>query len=195
MFSKDAFNFPPEVLTHLAAGRWMHWGSSDPYQRVEYPIHDRILQLQLWTLFDFLNPTTLTLIYDTEKRLPPETDAITLPELFSKLTFAICGELKTQPAEKFTNRKPFISSVRRNLQHEYVSQLIDLALEGNYGWSPQAARTQAWYRLQDLRTNIDDVIRASRSSEGFQLDDYSQAHLEEASARIGRAIEATYSRR
>ncbi len=194
IFKRNAFSFSPELLNHLAAGRWHHWGSNDIWADAEYPIHDRILQVQLWSLFDCLNPRTLALISDAELRVSDDTDAITLPELFEKLTDAIWTEVRSKPAssatEKYTNRKPFIDSVRRNLQHEYVHELVDIALEGKNGSSPQSARTQAWYRLQKLGNQIGSALE----SDGDKLDDYSRAHLEESRQRIAKALEASFSR-
>lgn len=55
VLSDKAFQFDPDLLNKLAAARWYHWGSSDMYAETEYPIHDKILSIQLWTLFEFLN--------------------------------------------------------------------------------------------------------------------------------------------
>jgi hypothetical protein len=193
VFGDKAFFFSPELLNHLAAGRWYHWGSEDEMEDVEYPIHDRILQLQLWTLFRFLNPRTLTLLSDAEARIGQESDAITFPELFGKITDAIWAEVK-KPLEtgEYTNRKPMISSIRRNLQHEHLGEMIDLALEDDSGPSPQAARTQAYYHLKKLGMEVDKLL-ASNQGPG-SLDDYSRAHLEETSRRIAKVLEAVYSR-
>ncbi|MCZ6794460.1 MAG: zinc-dependent metalloprotease [Planctomycetota bacterium] len=197
MFSKGSFHFPPDLLNRLAVGRWYHWGSKDSSADAEYRIHDRILQIQLWSLFDFLNPRTLTLISDAELRIDREKDALTIPDIFSKLTESIWTEVVTRAAasqpEKYTNRKPFVDSLRRNLQHEYVGEVIDIALEDDYGRSPQSARTQAWYHLRKLGGSIDKVLEVD-DEESLKLDDYSRAHLEETSQRIRRALEASYSR-
>ena len=193
IFSKEAFQFAPEVLNFLAVGRWNHWGSRDAFRAVEYPIHDRVLMLQLWTLFDFLNPFALGLIYDAETRISPDEDALTIPELLQELTKSIYGEVAETLSGTFTNRKPFINSIRRNLQHEFVEQLIEIALEDKFGRSPQAARTQAWYRLRRLKGQIEEALKAQGGA-GFKLDDYSRAHLEEAAQRIAKALDASYSR-
>ena len=198
VFSKKAFRFPPDLLNRLAVGRWYHWGSSDSYSDPEYPIHDRILQIQLWSLFDFVNPRILTLISDAELRVGEEKDALTIPEVFEKLTGSIWTEVIARaegkvPPVKYTNRKPFTDSLRRNLQHEYVGEFINLALEGDYGRSPQSARTQAWYRLKKLGDTIGTVLTMDEG-ESLKLDDYSRAHLEETRERIKRALEAAYSR-
>jgi len=160
---------------------------------VEYPIHDRILQLQLWTLFRFFNQRTLTLLSDTDAGVGQDCDAITLPELFGKITDAIWSEVK-RPLEtgQLTNRKPLISSIRRNLQHEHLGQWIDLALEDDSGPAPQSAKTQAYYHLKKLGAEVDKLLASNLGPNS--LDDYSRAHLEETSRRISKVLEAIYSR-
>jgi hypothetical protein len=194
VLSANSLKFPPALFKYLAVGRWSHWGSSDENEDPEYPIHDRILQVQLWAIFDILNPRTLTLVADAEARLAPETDAVTIPEILAKLTEVIWSEVKSvPPTGDFTNRSPYITTLRRNLQHEYLGQLIDLALEGDSGGSPQSARTQAWYRLDKLRQDIAGAI-AKFSATQPKLDDYTRAHLEESFQRITKALDASYSR-
>ena len=102
---------------------------------------DQILSMQLWTVNRLMSPDTLGTLYDGELRVAANKDALTVPELFKTLTAAICRELlvKDQPKGKFTNRKPYISSFRRNLQREYIAQLIELALDEYGGWTPRSA--------------------------------------------------------
>jgi hypothetical protein len=190
IFNEKTFRFSPDLLKYLAASRWRHWGSSDTSIDVEFPIHDRILQIQLWTLFDLINPRTLNLIADAEMRIDREEDAITIPELYDTLSRSIWSEIQEVKAGTYTNRKPLISSIRRNLQHEYVTELVNVALEDEYGMSPHSARTQAWYHLKKLAHQIAQVTAPN----GVTLDDYSRAHLEETARRIQTALEATYSR-
>ena len=89
----------------------------------------------------------------------------------------------------YTNRKPFLPSVRRNLQREYLARLIDMTLEPDGGWFPQTSRTQAWYELTKLRSQFDDVLDGRSAG---ALDAYSRAHLEESRARIANALEASF---
>jgi hypothetical protein len=121
--------------------------------------------------------------------VPAEQDAFTIPELFEKLTRAIWSEVDNPEAKVYTNRAPLISSLRRNLQHEYVGELVNLALEDDSGWSPQSARTQAAYQLEKLRERINTVLARQLS-----LDDYSRAHVMRTAKRIEKALEASYTR-
>jgi len=150
--------------------------------------------VQLWSLFGVLNPRTYGLLLDAEARLKENEDALTLPELFVMLTDSIWSEIKEVPAGSFTNRKPLVSTIRRNLQQEYTGQLIDLALEDASGPSPPSARTQAWVRLSWLRDRITAARRNSRGDGTLTLDDYSEAHLEETLPRITKALDASFSR-
>jgi hypothetical protein len=51
---------------------------------------------------------------------------------------------------------------------------------------PEDARTLAWYQLRQLRDRLANVLR----DRGDKLDLYTKAHLEEASDRIAKAIDA-----
>ncbi|MEM7230552.1 MAG: zinc-dependent metalloprotease [Planctomycetota bacterium] len=193
VFAKGALNFSPELINRLAAGRWSHWGASSGAY-AEYPIHDRIAQIQLWSLFDFVNPRILTLVADTELRVKKDADVVTIPEIFSKLRNSIWSEVHKVDRKTYTNRRPFIDSIRRNLQYECVSELINLALEGENGLAPQSARTQAAFQLSKLRSKIKGTLALEKEHDEFSLDDYSEAHLVESARRIEKALEASYSR-
>jgi hypothetical protein len=194
VLGEDALRFSPELLNHLAAGRWLHWGSGDSRQDPEYPIHDRILMIQLWTLFDLLNPRTLMLICDGELRVADGEDALTIPELFEKILNAVFTEIVDDRKGPFTNRKPLISSTRRNLQHELVTELILIALEGEYGSSPQSARTQAFSLLTRIAARAKSTLGRSGTVDVGPIDDYTSAHLRETAQRIEKALEASFTR-
>jgi hypothetical protein len=188
VFAADALDFSPELLRKVAAGRWLHWGSVDAFEDPDYEIHDRILTVQLWALFQMTNPVTVRRIYDAELRLPPSEDTMTLPELYTALTRAIFAETLSdvRSVAVYTNRQPFIPSTRRNLQREYVGDLIDIALDHS-GAYPRVARTLAWDQLRQLAESIERSLEV-----GGDVDDYSAAHLRECQARIEEAIDADY---
>ena len=68
--------------------------------------------------------------------------------------------------------------------------MIDLALEGPYGYSPQVARTLAWYELKKLASQLNEKLRPEQAR---TLDDYALAHLDETKTRIEKALDAYYS--
>jgi hypothetical protein len=189
VFAKDAFELPPELLRKLTAGRWWHWGSTDPFQDPDYELHDRILTTQLWALFQLLNPVTQRRIHDAEMRVPPGDDAMTLPELYATLTGRIFSEVADGPqgGRRYTNRRPLVSSLRRNLQREYIASLTWVTLREQSGY-PRVARTLAWDHLRRLGDSIDALLES-----GMTIDDYSAAHLRECRTRIRKAVEAEYT--
>ena len=98
-------------------------------EEATWPIHDRILALQASALTRLMNPTTLRRVYDNELRLPEDVDTLTLPELLGAVNTAVWTELDLDCPEGRNDRKPMISSLRRNLQREHMQRLLDLILE------------------------------------------------------------------
>lgn len=191
ILSDKAFRFDPNLLAHLAAGRFAHWDSDEFDDDIEVPIYDLIQSAQSMVLFSVLNGTTLQRVYDNEALAAEDEDALTLPEVFDGLTQAIFSELdgienRSEPA---TPRRPLISNVRRNLQREYVSMLIDLSLSDGWGWAPRAAETLSWDELRRLGGRIQKVL-GDRG--GSALDAYTRSHLAETRTRIEKALEASY---
>ncbi|MEH2195965.1 MAG: zinc-dependent metalloprotease [Nostoc sp.] len=177
VFAEDAFSFSPQLLNQLAPSRWEHWGSSIPSNRLDYPIHENILNLQGAVLRSLLHTERLNRLQDIElKTLPGE--ALSIPELFDTLQTGIWTEVLT-PGEP----KP-ISSIRRSLQREYLNILLEMML-GNTD-TPEDGRTLAWYELRQLQKAID--VRVKQLSDS--LDIYTLAHLEASGDRITKALNA-----
>jgi hypothetical protein len=177
VFAEDAFSFPPQLLNHLAPSRWQHWGSPAPSNRLDYPIHDRILKLQSVILRSLLEGDRLNRLQDIELKTPPGT-ALSMPELFDTLQTGIWTEILA-PASP----KP-ISSIRRSLQREYLNMLLEMVL----GTSdvPEDGRTLAWYELQQLQAAIDTRLKQKPEN----LDIYTIAHLQLSGDRITKALNA-----
>ncbi len=81
------------------------------------------------------------------------------------------------------NRKPAISSLRRNLQRSYLQRMSALAL--GYTYAPADCQTVAFAELGRLKTRIDSMLTGQA-----KLDTYSKAHLEETSSRITKVMDA-----
>ncbi len=82
-----------------------------------------------------------------------------------------------------------ISSLRRNLQREYVERLIDLSMPETWGnASRKAISNLALAQLRKLSSQLGGVMQ----DKGSKLDAYSQAHLSEAKLRIDKALDASY---
>lgn len=188
LFSAEAFRFDPALLAKLAPARWQHWESDafDAWQ--EYPLHDRILTVQYWPLFHLLNPFTLTRMYDAELQVPADQDALTVPQMVGLVTDAVWSELEGVDAAKtWTDRDPFIPSVRRNLQRRHQEMLVQMVLERG---GPLPADVTAVMRatLADLSDRMTTVLQEN----GSRMDAFSRAHLEDAKARIDKALDADF---
>ena len=90
------------------------------------------------------------------------------------------------PAGEYTNRKPAISSLRRNLQRTYLKRLSSLAM-GRTG-APQDCQTVAYAELASLEGRINELLKSDT-----KLDTYSRAHLEESASRIRRVLDARFN--
>jgi len=190
-FTDAAFGVTPEMLQYMTVDKWWdNGGQSEIMEEPTWPIHDRILGVQAAAITMVLNPTVLKRVYDNEYRVPADQDMLTLPELMNTVTGAIWTEVETAPASSFSNRKPFISSIRRNLQREHLDRLVDLSMPGTVrGAAGKPISNLATAKLRDLRERI---TRITDSDAAGRIDDYSKAHLAEAGLRIDKVLDASY---
>lgn len=197
VFSKDAFNFSPDLITRLAPSRWFHWGATPTAPRLDYPIYDTVLAIQSITLGDLLSSERLNRIRDAELAYA-EGETLSMPELFDTLHKFIWSEV-IEPTEGDAS----ISSIRRSLQRQYLSILSNMALRNIDAArdatdfldaivafqtldAPDDARTLARYQLRQLHDEIDRALR--RHDE--DMDTLTLAHLEDAEDRIAKVIDA-----
>lgn len=183
-FRDEAFGLSRALLEKMTVDKWFDEGglrtlNEDP----AWPIHDRILGVQSSALTALLNPVTLQRVFDNEVRLDPAADALTLPELIDGVTKEIFSELDNLRGS--SARQPAISSLRRNLQREFLERMIDLTLpDAGFSAAYKPISNLVVQRLRDLRDQIDKVKN--------QGDPYTRAHLNEASLRITKALEAQF---
>ena len=182
VFSDTPFSFPPDLYNQLAASHWSHWGT-EVVERGDYPAHEIILMWQDRIMSRLLSPLTLSRLYDSELKVAADTDALTTAELLQRLTKAVYSEVDTVKSGEFTNRKPAISSLRRNLQRAYLRRMSQLALGQTA--APADCQTVAFAELARLKTRIDMQLAGEA-----KLDSYTRAHLEETSARIAKVVDA-----
>jgi len=183
VFSVEPFDFPPELYNHLAASRWNHWGTLQR-DRLDVPVHEVIGMWQDRILRQMLNTLTLTRLHDSELKVPADEDAFTVAELLDGLSGAIFSELNDIKEGEFTNRKPAIHSLRRNLQRNYLEQLSNLAL-GNTQ-APRDCQAVAAAQLKDIDNRVKSLLKRNK----VKLDTYSKVHLEEVSSRIEKVLDA-----
>lgn len=201
LLAEGAFNLPalppPEVLNALAATRWSHWGMREP-SRLDYPVHGQIELMQSRILSQLLATSTMARLHDGELKVAGDADAYTLAEHLRSIVDAIFTEWRAEakPGE-YSNRKPYISSIRRNLQRTALKRLAGLVnapagnplailLGGGGGALPEDARTLVRMHLTDL----DKQITALLGAKDLKLDDYTKAHLLDSQERIRKLLTA-----
>ena len=122
-------------------------------------------------LSKLLSSLTLSRIHDSELKVPADEDALTTAELLSASPTRSSPRQNDFKAGDYTDRKPAISSLRRNLQRAYLERLSRLAMGQTS--APEDCETVAFVELKDLKGRIDTMLGGD-----FQLDDYSRAHLD-----------------
>jgi len=183
-----SFGLTPELLQHMSTDKW--WDDDYIFMAEStWGVHDRIMGIQASVLTSLLNPTTLSRVFDNEYTTPSDEDTVTLPELLDDIHQAIWSELKNPEEKNYSTRHPMISSLRRNLQREYLDRLIDLSMPDTWGnASHKPISNLALHKLRQLQRQIDDVLKNA----GLKLDAYSEGHLSEAKLRIEKATDASY---
>jgi len=178
--SEEAFALPPEVFKYFGANRWSHWGLTNTVNgRIDWPMHETIASLQSSMIRQLTNPFTLARIRDAEVKFGAE-NVVTIPELMGSMTQSIWSEVWTAPGRN-------VPSMRRDLQRAHLDRLIEFVTDAP-ARTPADARSIARMQLKDLQERI-----GKRLSPPFSFDDYTLAHLNEAQARIERALEAGLS--
>src|SRR5438093_3931017 len=179
-FKEDNFVLPASLLNKLAIERLPTLDGLDGLfntQRIDYPWHDAVLNLQRAVLSRLFNPVTLARLQDNELRFEPNETPFTMADLFNGLDHAIWSELDSGAAK--------ISSLRRNLQREHLKHLIRLVLRPAQSPVPEDATTLARASLTGLQTKIHSVLNAPKVT-----DRISNAHLQETDDRITSALQA-----
>ncbi|MCA9120664.1 MAG: zinc-dependent metalloprotease [Planctomycetaceae bacterium] len=185
VFSDKPYQFPDDLFKYLAASNWNHWGTSNT-NRKDFPLHDVISMWQTRVLDQLTSSTVLERIHDIELKAATDADVLTTAELIERLTKSIFSELDTVKEGDFTNRKPAISSLRRNLQREYLRTLANLAMGRTS--APDDCQTIAYADLSSLEARIGQMLKSN-----VKLDSYSRAHLVESASRIRKVLDADLS--
>ena len=117
IFSDSYFTSDPELLNQLVPTReWGLNGLGGVSMRVDYPIHQMISNLQAYAMMNLCTPYVMQRVYDAELKSNSD-DKFTSAELIHRVRDTIWSELGSVNSEqKYTDAKPMISSIRRNLQ-------------------------------------------------------------------------------
>ena len=186
VFSESAYQVSPELLSHLAPGRFWHWGSDEFDIRVDFNIHDFVINSQYRCLFTLMNPFTIGRIHDNQVKFTEDQEAYTLAEHITDLADAIWSELDDKDRTG-SNAKPYVNSFRRNLQREHLNLLLQLILTEPGGMVPADANAIARLTAGKLSGKIAKVMK------GGKLDVATEAHLSDVKTRIDKALEAQYT--
>lgn len=197
VFSDKPFDIPAELYNQLAPSMWRHWGTRT-VDRPDYPVQEVILLWQQRILDRVFASLTLRRVLDNEFKVSDDEEMLTVADLFERTTAAITSEISDFEPGEYTNRKPAISPLRRNLQRAYIERLSMIAL-GRYYFSvfdrrgrdvivdaaPQDCQTLAFLELRDLKKKLDLILE-----DDPELDRYTEAHLVETASRIEKVLDA-----
>lgn len=186
VFAEDAFKISPELLSHLAPGRFSHWGSDEYDFRVEFNVHDFVGAMQFNCLVTLMNPFTIGRIQDGQVKFGEGDEVYTLSEHINGIADAVWSELD-DAGRQGTDRKPFINGFRRNLQRKLTDMLMGLVLSDAGRAVPADANAISRLCVTRLSEKIGKVLKKAK------LDATSTAHLTDIKKRIDKALEAEYS--
>jgi Met-zincin/Domain of unknown function (DUF5117) len=193
-----SFQFSPALLRKLVTESWQDSGFSY-FGSLDYPIYQMILNIQQIVLDQCLNSGVLERIQNQELQSNAGSDPIKIAEIFRALSDGIFSEVGS-PTDRTS---PYtISTIRRNLQREYVKRLGAMVLGpknepffGNYrfililGGSssvPPDAKNLARLHLDETSQKIDKLLQQNER----KFDDTTLAHLKEIRFGIDRVLKA-----
>ena len=178
VFAERAFVLPQSVLAQFGSNRWLHWGTTNTWNgRIDFPYHEQVVGFQAAVLSQVLHPFRLAAIRDAETKFGV-TNVVTIPEVMDEVTRATWSEVWVAPGRN-------VSAMRRDLQRAYLDQLSTI-LVTPADRTPADARAVARSRLVDLNRRL-----SARLATASRFDAYTVAHLQEARARIGKALDAS----
>jgi hypothetical protein len=200
ILSDKSFQFPPQLLRRLGADRWSHWGNDAVVMRpTDYPLHDRILNIQRIVLNQLLDPAVLARIQNNALKVDKSDRPLTMAEVFRDLTDGVWNDALEKEARE-GKRQLLTSVIRRNLQREHLKRLTNMVLGQGQNRSgafvillganrptPPDARSLARMHLRLISKRIEGLL----SDRQVAIDDVTRAHLEECYERITKVLNAS----
>lgn len=197
ILSDKSYQFSPALLRRLATDKWED-------DAPDFSVNDRVLAIQKIVLTKALSGTTMTRLVQQELQSEPDSNPLKVSEVFRALTNGVFSELDVTPATDKT--KPTVvkvSTIRRNLQREYLKRLATMVLgpkgqnlgdsvpfmiiiDGGGSSVPADARALARFHLKEINEKLAKVL----DSKDLTLDDTSRAHLDELRTGITRVLGA-----
>ena len=189
VFSPDFYTIDPATLRRLTPSRWDDW-ASDANPRIDFAYHDFVAQMYGQAMFDVCSPVVLQRVYDAEK-LQSGDDRFTAAELIKGVRDSLWKELD-KPDGKWTDAKPMISSVRRNMQDTHLAYLLATAESAPGDVLTPDLRNMVRFSLRELSDRIAGVLGDPKDPKNAasKIDFASRAHLSEVRNRIERTLNA-----
>lgn len=187
ILSEKHFQFSPHLLRRLGADRWLHWGNEmNTFGSVDYPLHERVLNIQRIVLNRAFSPSVLARVQNNSLKADKDEKPLTIAEMFRSLTDGIWSDLGDKVKDAKEGKRPFSSSViRRNLQREHLKNLYALVL-GSRSSVPDAC-SLARMHLRE----INKKIVATLEDKQVVAEDTTRAHLEECREHIEKVLNAS----
>ena len=178
VLSKNAFYFSPELLNKLAPERSPDLkGSVWRMERLDYPIHNRIKQIQSLALYRIFSNRILDRVQDNEIKFTKKQNPFLLIDLFNSTLLALWDEL-------YVNEN--VNSFRRNIQSEHINVLISIMLDKNKIFSSDASAL-ARNNLNKLYKKIEHIDTNN------EFDEYTYSHFKDIGNKIYSAYKAQTS--
>ncbi len=192
------FRLQPELLRKLAAERWWHWGTErEVMQPVDFPLNQRILNIQRVALRQLLGPDVLHRVQNNANKADKGEKPLELAEVFQALTASVWAGVPE-------DGKPVESSVlMRNLQREHLKDLTEIVIGreargffpmgpmmmmpgmGGEGGYPPDARSLARLHLKRIGARLKAAL------EKAIMDDAARAHVDECHDLIAKVLSAS----
>jgi hypothetical protein len=192
LFKDDFFTLDPELLNDLAASRWYDWTSSAS-SRVDYPVHQMIGSMQSYALFNLCAPQVLQRVYDAELKSKAD-DKFTAAELIGSVRSLIWGDLNVSNNASYTDAKPMLSSIRRNLQKQHLQYMLASVDAPSGALTSPDLQSMVGFSMRELSDQIGGVLEKTKSANngGPKLDFAPRAHLSECKSKIDRVLSAPH---
>ncbi len=149
ILGEDAFYFEPDFLNKLAPERYDDFTDRTwRMQRLDFPIHNIIRNLQRSTLVRIHSPRIIHRIHDNILRTNKGSEKFTVHELFDAVSDELWMEL---------NKFESINSFRRETQSFYIDMLSSIYFdEQNY--FPRDTHSISYYTLRKIKMKISESL-------------------------------------
>ena len=132
MMHDENYGLTPELLRKMPVDKWYDEGGMRALTSSGvFTIHDRIGGMQKSALLMVTNPGTINSVYDNELRDSDLDDLLTVAEVMNTVRASIWSELNGDVEGPYTASKPYISSLRRDLQRAHMERLLQMASPDN----------------------------------------------------------------